>query len=250
VIAPKDSWALKGGQALLARLGEGARVTKDADATWRESAAAFSTMLERAVDLDLDDYFAFEPGEPRSLAAETEEGGLRYPIMVTLDGREFERLQLDVNFVPDDPRPLEYVRLRDVLGFAGIEPPEVPIVPVAQHLAEKLHAYARHYGQSSSRPRDLFDMLVIALHLPLPPAGALVSACHETFDLRRTPWPPSLHAPPPDWQRTWAAYTVDYDIPWSDLTAAGDALEGLVRPLLDGTLDDSSTWDAEDWRWK
>lgn len=34
VVAPAGSWALKGGQALLARLGREARATKDADATW------------------------------------------------------------------------------------------------------------------------------------------------------------------------------------------------------------------------
>ncbi len=143
--APRGSWALKGGQALLARLGEGARVTKDADATWREPADEFAGMLDRAVDLDLGDYFTFEVGDPNSLAAETDEGGLRFSILASLDGRHFERLQLDVNFVPQDPRPLEYLRLRNLLGFAGIEPPEIPIVPVAQHLAEKLHAYTRTY---------------------------------------------------------------------------------------------------------
>jgi predicted nucleotidyltransferase component of viral defense system len=175
-VAPEVSWALKGGQVLLARLGEGARATKDADATWRQSVAAFTAVLDEAVDLDLGDYFAFEAGEPRPLEAETDEGGLRYSIRSLVDGREFERLQLDVNVVPDDPRPYERLQLRDLLGFAGIEPPVIPVVPVAQHLAEKLHAYTRQYPKPSSRPRDLFDMIVIARQLPLPPAGELSTA--------------------------------------------------------------------------
>lgn len=58
--APDGSWALKGGQVLLARLGPHARTTKDADTTWRTSPDAFAGFLERAVDLDLQDYFTFE----------------------------------------------------------------------------------------------------------------------------------------------------------------------------------------------
>jgi hypothetical protein len=34
-VAPADSWALKGGIAMIARVGERARATADADATWR-----------------------------------------------------------------------------------------------------------------------------------------------------------------------------------------------------------------------
>ena len=42
------------------------------------------------------------------------------------------------------------------LAFAGIEPLAVPAIPIPQHLAEKVHAYTRTYGQSrkpSTRPR-------------------------------------------------------------------------------------------------
>ena len=248
--APAGTWALKGGQALLARLGEGARVTKDTDATWRGVSDAFAEVLEQAVDLDLADFFTFEVGEPRKLAAETEEGGLRYSITASLDGRRFERLQLDVNFVPHDPRPLEFLRLRDVLDFAGIEPPKVPIVSVAQHLAEKLHAYTRDYGVASSRPRDLFDMLIVAHHLPLPSAGDLVEACRLTFGLRGTRWPPELRAAPDEWKNTWQAYAEDYGTDWPDLESAERALRLLVQPLLEGDADSATTWDAASWGWR
>jgi hypothetical protein len=190
------SWALKGGQALLARLGTQARATKDADATWRASLDHFDDVLEAAVDTDLDDGFRFEVAAPRPMTAETDEGGLRYPVLALLDGREFERIQLDVNAVPDDQRSLDRVELRDLLDFAGIAPPHVPVIPIAQHLAEKLHAYTREYGsQSNSRPRDLYDMLVIARSLPLPFSRELRAACRETFALRDTVWPPGAPAP-------------------------------------------------------
>jgi hypothetical protein len=63
-------------------------------------------------------------------------------------------MNLDVNVVPTDRRPVEEVRLRNVLAFAEIPAPSVPVIPVGQQLAEKLHGYSRRYGNGSSRPRD------------------------------------------------------------------------------------------------
>jgi predicted nucleotidyltransferase component of viral defense system len=252
VVAPAGSWALKGGQALLARLDTQARATKDADATWRAALERFDDVLEAAVDTDLGDDFRFEVAAPRPMTAETDEGGLRYPVLALLDGREFERIQLDVNAVPDDQRPVDSVALRDLLGFAGIAPPQVPVIPVGQHLAEKLHAYTRDYGsQSNSRPRDLYDMLVIARSLPVPVSNELRGACRATFALRHTAWPPALPAPPTSWAATWESYVGDHDISWSDLDAASEALASFWLPMLIGTDDeaDDAVWDPAAWAW-
>lgn len=252
LVAPPGSWALKGGQALLARLDTKARATKDADATWRASLERFDDVLEAAVDTDLGDGFRFEVAAPRPMAAETDEGGLRYPVLALLDGREFERIQLDVNAVPDDQRPLDRVELRDLLDFAGIAPPQVPVIPVAQHLAEKLHAYARDYGsQSNSRPRDLYDMLVIARSLPVPIGRELRATCRATFALRQTVWPPAFPPAPTSWASAWDAYVGDHDIPWSDLDAASEALASFWLPLLTGDDDeaDEAAWDPTTWTW-
>lgn len=171
--APDGAWALKGGLVLVARLGETARATKDADTTWRAQLDELATVIEAMAETDLRDGFEFEIAAPQPLGAETDEGGLRYPVLALLDGREFERLQLDVNVVPNDPRPVDRLQLRDLLGFAGIHAPALPVISPGQHLAEKLHAYTRDYpGGESSRPRDLFDMLVIAQSIPLPDADS------------------------------------------------------------------------------
>jgi hypothetical protein len=250
-VAPPGSWALKGGQALLARLDRAARATKDADATWRVELTHLDDMLEEAVEIDLGDGFRFEVGAARPMTAETDEGGLRYPVLALLDGREFERLQLDVNAVPDDRRPLEQLQLRDLLGFAGIEPPTVPVIPIAQHLAEKLHAYVRDYGaQANSRPRDLYDMLVIAWSLPVPTSRELQTACQETFTLRDTSWPPTLPTPPGSWAAAWNSFVGDHGIPWTDLDGAGQALESFWLPLLFcDQVSDNVRWDPEAWAW-
>jgi predicted nucleotidyltransferase component of viral defense system len=251
VAAPAGTWALKGGQALLARLGEDARATKDADASWRGALEHFGDVLDESLAVDLGDGFLFEATAPRRMTAETPEGGLRYTILARLDGREFERIQLDVNAVPDDRRPLEHLALRDLLDFAGIAPPTIPVIPVAQHLAEKLHAYTRDYGQrSNSRPRDLYDMLVIARSLPVPDSMMLRMTCRQTFELRRTPWPPAIPHPPDTWVAAWRSYVDDHDLPWRDLAAAGTALTVLWYPLLaDEPPPGPSSWDAVSWSW-
>jgi len=249
-VAPEGAWVLKGGQALLARLDDAARATKDADTTWRASRDALREVIEAAGDCDLDDGFAFEVAVPEPLVAETEQGGMRYPGLALLDGREFERLQLDVNVAPHDTRPVENLRLRDLLGFAGIEPPEVPVIPPSQHLAEKLHAYTRRYASGmSSRPRDLFDMLLIARLIPLPPASAIVDAGRGTFELRETTWPPALQPPPPIWVSQWSAYVRDHVLPWATLDHAAAALAEFWQPLLADQLALGSVWDAEAWAW-
>ncbi|MGH3518339.1 MAG: nucleotidyl transferase AbiEii/AbiGii toxin family protein [Haloechinothrix sp.] len=74
VTAPPDSWALKGGLAMLARIGERARATADADATWRTTTSVLQDMLEDAAELDLGDYFEYLIGRPQPIQAEGPEG--------------------------------------------------------------------------------------------------------------------------------------------------------------------------------
>ena len=89
--------------ALLARLGDRARATSDADTNWRSTIEDLEETLDRVVAFDLGDGFTFEIGRPRPLMAETEGGGLRYPLTAILAGRQFEGMNLDVNVVPNRP---------------------------------------------------------------------------------------------------------------------------------------------------
>jgi hypothetical protein len=109
----------------------------------------------------------------------------------------------------------------------------------------------RDYGaQATSRPRDLYDMLVITWSLPVPTFRELHSACRETFTLRETSWPLTLSTPPGSWAAAWNSFVSDHDIPWTDLDAAGQALEVFWRPLLVGDQEpDNVSWDPEDWAW-
>ncbi|MEX1004484.1 MAG: nucleotidyl transferase AbiEii/AbiGii toxin family protein [Acidimicrobiia bacterium] len=246
--APRGTWALKGGLALLARLDDRARATSDADANWRSTIEELEQTLDRSAALDIADGFSFEIGAPRPLEGEGAEGALRFPIRVVLAGREFERINLDVNLVPTDQRPTDEIQLRDLLGFAGIPAPVVPAIPVAQQLAEKFHAYVRSYSNGSSRPRDLYDMLVIAERLPVPPAAAVVDVCQETFAMRKTSWPPHIPEPPGSWEKAWTEFVEVYEIPWPTLAAAGTGMRAFWDPLV-ATEVERADWDPDRWQW-
>jgi len=234
--------------ALLARLGDHARATSDADANWRATRDDLEATLDRAALLDLSDGFSFQIARARPLQGETAAGALRFPVLAMLAGREFERVSLDINLVPTDRRPVTEVPLRDVLDFAHLPAPTVPAIPVDQQLAEKLHAYARSYGNGSSRPRDLYDMLIIAEYLPIPPSPTIVAACQATFETRDTPWAPQIPDPPDSWADRWAQFVTIYNIPWTTLTQAGQALRAFWNPLIGEPLPDA-TWDPDTWQW-
>jgi hypothetical protein len=245
--AAPNSWALKGGLALLARLGDQARATSDADANWRANVDDLEKTLDRVSGMELGDGFSFEIGRPRPLEGEVE-GALRFPVVAVLDGREFERIHLDINLLPMDRRETEEIRLRDVLEFAEIPAPVVPVIPIGQQLSEKIHAFVRSYGNGSSRPRDLYDMLVIAEQLPIPPARALAEICSDTFRIRDSSWPPGLPDPPQDWAEAWAGFVDVYGIPWTSLEDAGGALRAFWDHVMSTEITDA-IWNPDIWVW-
>lgn len=181
-LPPVRPWCASSGNQ---RYGSGRTGTLDtADADFR-----------RVTDVDLGDHFEFIV-QTTELAQEDKEAGgaaLRYRVQATLAGRVFERVLVDVGFTTSTT-DAEVVEGPDLLDFAGLQPVRVPALPVALHVAEKVHAYTRRYGPQdapSSRPKDLVDLILLATHEPFL-AGALRHALEETFvsqsDGRRGPW--------------------------------------------------------------
>lgn len=248
--APEGSWALKGGMAMIARVSSRARATVDIDATWREDASRLQVMIEEAAVADLDDYFEFAIGRGSPIEGEGPEGGIRFQIESRLGGRQFETLRFDVNVHPGDVRPVEMLDLRNLFDFADLPTVVVPAIPVAQQLAEKLHAYVRDYGsRENSRPKDLYDMLLIAEELRVPLLGQLRDVCVQTFGLRATPWPPSLAAPPDSWVTPWAGFVRDYGGRFQELRSAFAALQSFWEPLFEAGPDRVRRWDPARWQW-
>ncbi|MCP2253641.1 Nucleotidyl transferase AbiEii toxin, Type IV TA system [Prauserella aidingensis] len=136
-------WALKGGFALDLRLNDRARSTKDVDlACWVDGEDLLEVLIDAAGE-DRGDFFGF--AVERSGDVPDRFGGAhRFRVTASLAGRPFEKFVVDVGR-PDDIRHLEAAILTTprVLGFADIAPVEVPVIPLAVHVAEKLHACTR-----------------------------------------------------------------------------------------------------------
>lgn len=251
------SWALKGGFALMARLGPGTRGTKDVDANWRYGQEDLEELIDRVEGVDLGDWFTFEFSDAKHLQGEKPDSmALRYSVDCRLGPRIFEQIKLDVNLIgADDPRPTEdAVIRRNPFSFVGSDDLVVPMLPPAHQLAEKLHAYLRTYTDgTSSRPKDLFDSIVVATQVELPPLRDVAAAAAETFHLRETAWPPEqIPAPPRDWASEWGALVEGSDdaaVTSLDLQQAGEVFRRFWVPAAESSADGAAMWDASSSAW-
>lgn len=246
-MAASGRWVLKGAVALDFRLGDRARTTKDVDLVRRDDEEAATTDLLGAQNLDLGDSFVFsleKLGRPQ----DAEGDAVRYRVRSELGGRLFEEVLVDVGF--SDPLGWQPERLkgRDLLSFVGIEPVEIPALPLEQQVAEKVHAYTRTYGdgRASSRVKDLVDLVLVKTSLTLE-ASRLHRALEVTFESRgRQPRPLSLPPPPPDWAVAYRKYAIEVGIN-TEVRVGYSEAAALLDPVLGGLA--KGRWDPKRGRW-
>ena len=127
----------------------------------------------------------------------------------------------------------------------------MPVLPLAHHVAEKVHAYTRTYGEqgmSSTRVKDLVDLVLIASTESLD-ASALRQALERTFASRAThPLPLSLPLPPPEWAIPFAKTAADVEID-HDVMAGHRAAARLVDPVLAESTPLGTHWDSASQTW-
>jgi hypothetical protein len=204
-----SGFAAKGGFALDLRLQGRFRATRDLDLSAERDLGAevdaISDEIEAGCAIDLEDGFEFQPGgEPRSLAEEGEAGTLRYLVEARVDGRVFERIPVDVRTGDFVPAQAEELPCSDLLGFAGIRPRRIRVIPLEYHFAEKVHAYGRARDRRNTRIRDLADMYVL-VKLGTPAGSATREAVRQVFWHRKaSEVPEELPAPPDDWLEGFA----------------------------------------------
>jgi hypothetical protein len=226
-----DAWLLKGGVALEYRLKEYARATTDIDISARGTLDSIADALQAAAAVKMEDYFAIRIGESNQPVDEIET--YRFSIAVLYEnGREFERIKIDVGFA--DPWLGEAQALTGprLLDFAGIEPAQVRAIPIGQHLAEKIHAYTKRYGsRGSTRVKDLVDMVLL---LDAAPIDDFVQAdfLGAVFTARSThPIPHELPPPPAAWRGPYARLADGLPVPASSDAAYAYVVEKLSRSL-------------------
>lgn len=248
VVGDPEIWVLKGGYALQLRIGARARATKDIDLVMQHTTGEAHRLLSDATSRDLNDWFTFETGRAIRAKIGDQPGGSRYPVHSLLEGRTFERFHVD--FGAGDPivSAPELLTGPPLLEFAEIQPTTFPTYPVAQHLAEKVHAYSRRYGAfNSTRVRDLVDILLIAQTSEVD-CEELMRAFHLTFEARAThELPRGLADPPSEWAKTFPRLRRELELPWSDLKKAFQAARLFIEPVLQAET--TGVWSPEKWKW-
>ncbi|MCH8063861.1 MAG: nucleotidyl transferase AbiEii/AbiGii toxin family protein, partial [Chloroflexi bacterium] len=138
-VAP-DRWILKGAVALHFRVGLQFRTTRDIDLGRQDSEEEATADFIAAQSAELGDYFTLAIERTRQLDQAVEVFTVRYHVAAELAGRLFEDVTVDVGFGDPLSQDPELVCGPDLLSFAGIVPAEVPVLPLEEHIAEKLHA--------------------------------------------------------------------------------------------------------------
>lgn len=154
------------------------------DLDWRADEEELAETLIEAARVSSDDFFTFGI-ERTGMAPEQLGGSHRFRVTASLAGRPFETFLLDIGLRSSLVDERDTLTTTDLLSFAEIEAVEVPAVPLERHIAEKLHAYTRRYGddQPSSRVKDLID-LVLMSELASFEYGRLREAIVRTFSER------------------------------------------------------------------
>ncbi len=239
---PATPWLLKGGYAFELRYRSKARTTRDLDLAVESAGGSLEarlvelrSALQLAGELELGDFLLYDVGPARPMTRGALEGGGRFTVSVSLDGRLCGVFPLDAGF--GDARlgvPEELVG-GDWLAFAGFSPVRVRAIPRAQQLAEKIHAYTfRWSDRENTRTKDLVDLLLMIEREELD-REAVRGALQATFAGRaQQVLPRELLPPPENWRARFAAMAQEASLEHRELDEAFERLRvfwsGLELP--------------------
>ncbi|MCB9522857.1 MAG: nucleotidyl transferase AbiEii/AbiGii toxin family protein [Myxococcales bacterium] len=242
---------VKGGLALELRLTR-ARTTKDVDLRLTGTPDGLLDRLRAAARLDLGDFMRFDlqpdPKHPELHGDGVRYDGFRFRTECRIAGKLYgSAFGLDVAFGDPIVGPPATFQAADLLGFAGVPPPALPVYPIESHIAEKLHAYTLPRTRPNSRVKDLPDLVLLAQAGPLAP-DRLRAALEQTFGFRGThPLPASLPEPPAEWATPYAALARTDGLRWSDLASVYAAAQAFINPVLAGSA--GGEWNRARWVW-
>ncbi len=229
---PGSAWFLKGAFALDLRFGDQARATKDLDLGIDLSLLSDPTLgrveivdrLREGVTYMLEDFFLFSvPGEGEEILQEPGERAYRFTARASLADRPFEEFRVDVGAGLQLVAPIEEIPESDTLAFAGVVPGQFRAVSLAQHFAEKVHAFTRTWeDRENTRVKDLVDLTLMLEDKEPDPVSSRI-ALEEVFKRRGThPLPNQIPDAPPSWAASFTATA-------SDLGLTHTTVEDAVR---------------------
>jgi hypothetical protein len=228
-------WVLKGGYALELRLGGRARATKDIDLDMPPPPTEdLLDELQEAAEKDLGDFFVFRVSVPKPMQG-APLGSLRFSVEARLAGKPFTGFALDVGQGDEPLGEAEWKEGQADLGFAGIERARLPVYPLADHFAEKLHAYTRP-RERRTRVKDLLDLTMIleVLADDLPTAEVMRRTIEATFNRYGThELPRPLLPAPADWAKPFGATAQDLGLTVTEIDRAHAILEEYLGVVFD-----------------
>jgi hypothetical protein len=238
-LSDPERWVLKGAAAMLARLPEAARHSKDIDLySASGDLADAERALRKAAERDLGDYFRFTLAAARPLTQGA--NALRVPVTAYLGPTEFASFHADLVTETSMTAAAEEVgALIDI--DVGLKQPPYRAYPLVDHIADKLcamlelHPGAGAAERGSTRYRDLVDLATFARRSELD-AEALGRALRSEAQRRGLTLPERLPDPPgPDWRAGYARAARDApSLPDRDLDAAMRTVRSLLDPMLGG----------------
>lgn len=245
-----NSVLLKGGLVLELRL-ERARTTKDVDLRVIGSPDKLLSNLQQAGRQDLGDFMTFEVNPDAEHPTIENDGmqyeGLRFRAECRLAGKLYgQRFGVDVAFGDPIFGEPDIVTADDVLAFAGIAPPVLPLYPIETHIAEKLHAFTMPRKRPNTRVKDLPDIALLAGIQSLQ-AERLREALEQTFKHRAThTLPLALPDPPTSWSTSYQAMARENELAWPTLEQLTTVVSTFLNPVLAGG---NGVWHPAGWNW-
>ncbi len=240
-------WVVKGGYANQLRRPDDARFTEDLDLRIDAAIETAPELLASGFGVDLADDFSYEVATAPTPLEGPPGGGLRFVVVARLAGTEVVRFKVDVSAADVVVGELEAYPSDPVLARLGFERARLPVYPIDQHVAEKLHALTLPRDVENTRARDLVDLAWFMRHFTFQ-SEPLARACVATFERRSThPWPPVIEVPPESWARPYAAWRAELDLDDPTPAATAFSVRWFLQPVFAGLR--GLTWDpaAQEW---
>ncbi|MGV1035272.1 MAG: nucleotidyl transferase AbiEii/AbiGii toxin family protein [Microbacteriaceae bacterium] len=250
----RSEWLLMGGTSMLARV-PAARATKDIDLMRHDGTVdAAVDELTRLAAIDLGDFFTFRAVSRESAMTGGQQpyaNGIRVVFQPSLGLAELARFKVDVSVRPAViGSPIERVPANIHLLREPLQSHPYRMYPTVDQLAEKVCATMNRYGngQTSSREKDLVDIVLLALTESI-----------DATDLRRAIRAEAARRKlevfneflvPPGWGRSYESQASGIPA-LSQYRRIGLAVE-LAQAFLNPVLSDDSliaAWSPDSLRW-
>lgn len=163
------AWILgrEGGYANQLRRPEEARFTEDLDLRIEAAIEEATGLLAAGFAIDLGDDFGYEVVAAATPLQGPPGGGLRFVVVVRVAGSILVQFKVDVSAADVIVGHLEAHLSDPVVERLGFTQACYPVYPIAQHVAEKLHALTLPRDVENTRARDLVDLAWFAQKLSI-----------------------------------------------------------------------------------